>query len=148
MNDHFLAGALLALTVFAGNLCAAKAQGEAAERKGHADAAAAKPSEQKPGVAVTAVLVDAEAKARGRSATVQVKVKGVSIVDPALAKEKPVAGQAHLHYRVDDGPVIATTALKLSFHDLKSGPHTIAVQLAANDHSVLATAAELAVTVP
>lgn len=147
MNDHFLAAMLLALTVFAGNLSSVKAQGEAVEHK-HAPAPAAEQKKPQSGGSVVAVLVDADAKAQKHAATVQVKVTGVKLVDPAQSKEKPVAGQAHLHYRVDDGPIIATTAPKLSFHDLKPGSHTISVQLAANDHSPLASAEPLTVKVP
>jgi hypothetical protein len=62
--------------------------------------------------------------------------------------EKPMKGQGHLHYRVDDGPVIATTSTKLSFHDLKPGAHKIEVVLAANDHNPLGPKATLNVTVP
>lgn len=148
MNDHFLAGALLALTVFAANLSSAKAQGEAAKSKKAIPAQAAAVPARQPSVGVVAVLVDADLKARKREATVQAKAVGIHIVDPALVRDQPKAGQGHFHFRVDDGPVIATTASKLSFHDLKPGVHTFTVQLAGNDHSVIATAAELMVTVP
>jgi hypothetical protein len=70
-------------------------------------------------------------------AIVQVEVKGVDLIDPAKTGEKPAAGQGHLHYRVDRQPIIATTATKLSFHELGPGPHTIEVMLAANDHTPL-----------
>jgi hypothetical protein len=62
--------------------------------------------------------------------------------------EKPRPGQGHLHYQVDDGPVIATTATKLSFHGLKPGAHKIVVTLAANDHSPLGPQQALEVTIP
>lgn len=148
MNDHLLAAALLALTVFAANLKPAGAQGQtvdqAAPAHGHEKYEQAKAA----GPTLNAVLIDASKKAQKRSATVEVKVRGVKLVDPALDKEKPVRGHAHLHYRVDDGPVIATTATKLSFHELKSGPHRISVMLAASDHSPLGPAETLTVTVP
>jgi len=99
-------------------------------------------------MSLTAMLVDPEAKAKKQSATVKVRTRGVRIVDPALSGEKPIRGQGHLHYRVDDGPVIATTALKLSFHGLKPGPHDIMVQLAANDHGPLGPEQKLSVTIP
>ena len=66
-----------------------------------------------------------------QAATVKATVKGVAMVDPAQVGEKPRPGQGHLHYQVDDGPVIATTATKLSFHGLKPGAHKIMVVLAA-----------------
>lgn len=98
--------------------------------------------------AMTAKLVDPEAKAQKKEATVMVEVKGVKLTDPASANEQPKAGQAHLHYQVDDGPVIATTAPKLSFHGLSSGAHKITVTLAANDHSPLGPPQTLTVTIP
>lgn len=95
-----------------------------------------------------AKLIDADEKAKKNSATVSVEVHGLKLIDPAAVKEKPAKGQGHLHYRVDNGPIIATTATKLSFHELASGAHTFTVILAANDHSPLGPSATLNVTVP
>lgn len=149
MNDHFLAGALLALTVFGANMTPATAQGEAARKskdvKPPAGQAQAAPA---GGATLAAVLVDAEKRAQKRQATVQVRVKGLKLVDPAERRETAAAGEGHLHYRVDDGPVIATTSTKLSFHELASGRRTISVQLAANDHTPLGAAETLGVTIP
>ena len=97
---------------------------------------------------LTVKLVDAEQKAQKKSATVSVQVRGVKIVDPASVKEKPVKGQGHLHYRLDNGPIIATTATKLSFHELSSGPHSFMVNLAGNDHMPLGPSQTVNVTVP
>jgi hypothetical protein len=97
---------------------------------------------------LTATLIDAEKKAQKKSATVQVTVTGIALIDPAKVNEKPRAGQGHLHYRVDDGPVIATTTTKLSFHELTSGPHHITVMLAANDHNPLGPEQTLDVNIP
>ena len=99
-------------------------------------------------MSITATLVDPEAKAKKQAATVSVAVRGVRIVDPAISGEKPIKGEGHLHYQVDDGPIVATTAVKLSFHGLKPGAHGIMVQLAANDHSPLGPAQKLSVTIP
>jgi hypothetical protein len=97
---------------------------------------------------LTATLVDADKKAMQQAATVKATVKGVAMTDPAVVNEKPRAGQGHLHYQVDDGPVIATTATKLSFHGLKPGAHKIVVTLAANDHSPLGPQQALELTIP
>jgi hypothetical protein len=97
---------------------------------------------------LTASLVDPDKKAMQQAATVQAMVKGIALVDPGQVGEKPRPGQGHLHYQVDDGPVIATTASKLSFHGLKPGAHKIVVTLAANDHSPLGPQQTLEVTVP
>jgi hypothetical protein len=84
-----------------------------------------------------ASLVDAEKNGARGAATVVVEVQGVTLTDPATVNELPKAGQAHLHYQIDDGPVVATTAPKLSYHGLKAGDHKIVVMLAANDHTPL-----------
>jgi hypothetical protein len=89
----------------------------------------------KPGM--TASLVEPEKNGARGAATVAVKVSGVTLTDPATVNEVPKPGQAHLHYQIDDGPVVATTAPKLSFHGLNPGEHKVVVMLAANDHSPL-----------
>ena len=127
--------------------CAALASSVFAQsEKGKPSGAAA--ADGPPTMSLRAELVDPEAKGRKQAATVKVTTTGVRIVDPALSEEKPVKGQGHLHYQVDDGPVVATTAPKLSFHGLKSGAHTIVVALAANDHSPLGPEQKLSVTIP
>lgn len=100
------------------------------------------------GVTLTARLVDPEKKAKEQTATVEVTVGGVALTDPAKSGEKAIKGEAHLHYRVDDGPVIATTTTKLSFHELTPGVHKILIVLAANDHSPLGPQETLTVTIP
>jgi hypothetical protein len=97
---------------------------------------------------LTATLVDAEKKAQQKAATVSVKVDGIKLVDPAAAMEKAKAGEGHLHYQVDDGPIIATTTMKLSFHGLTTGAHKIVVMLAANDHTPLGPQQTLDITIP
>jgi len=97
---------------------------------------------------LTASLVDPAASAKEKTATVKVQVTGVKLIDPALTNKRPTKGQGHLHYRVDDGPVIATTTTKLSFHELTSGKHQIVVMLANNDHSPTGLGQTLEITVP
>jgi hypothetical protein len=97
---------------------------------------------------LTAKLVDPEKKAQQKAATVAVKVTGIRLIDPAMVNERPRAGQGHLHYQVDNGPIIATTTTKLSFHGLTTGPHTIVVMLAGNDHNPLGPQETLNVTIP
>ena len=95
-----------------------------------------------------ASLENPEAKAQKAEATVKIQVSGIQLVDPASVQEQPKAGQGHLHYRVDDGPVIATTAPKLSFHELSPGEHRFELTLAGNDHKPLMPSKTLRVTVP
>jgi hypothetical protein len=94
-----------------------------------------------------AELVDADKNGARGAATVVVKVSGVTLTDPASANELPKAGQAHLHYQLDGGPVVATTSPKLSYHGLTAGEHKIVVMLAANDHNPLGPQQTLTVRV-
>jgi hypothetical protein len=96
---------------------------------------------------IQASLVDpAKNGARG-AATVTVRVTGVKLVDPAASNETPRDGEGHLHYQLDGGPVIATTAAKLSFHGLEAGSHNLKVALAKNDHTPMGPEKTLTVQV-
>jgi len=101
-----------------------------------------------PAPTLSAMLMQAEKKAKQHEADVQVRVAGIDIVDPAMANEKPEPGQGHLHYQLDSGPIIATTATKLDFHKLSPGKHQITVMLAGNDHNPLGPRETLHVTIP
>jgi hypothetical protein len=101
-----------------------------------------------PAPTLSATLMQPEQKATKHEADVQVQVAGIDIVDPATANEKPEPGQGHLHYQLDSGPIIATTATKLDFHKLAPGKHQITVMLAGNDHSPLGPKETLHVTIP
>lgn len=118
---------------------------EAPGKSGQVNAAAASLD---TGVNLTADLVDASAQAKKKTAVVEVKTTGVRLVDPRTTGGTPKAGEAHLHYRVDKGPVIATTATSLGFHELTPGTHTITVTLAANDHSPRGKPVALTVDIP
>jgi hypothetical protein len=98
--------------------------------------------------ALDAKLVMTEAGAREGSATVQVSVSGIEMVDPAQVQEKPREGQGHLHYQVDQGPIIATPTTKLSFHGLSAGVHRIGVTLVGNDHLPIGPREELEEEIP
>jgi hypothetical protein len=109
------------------------------------------PPAQMPGsttAKLSARLIDADKKAKSQAATVEVSATGIELIDPAKVNEQRQAGQGHLHYQVDNGPVIATTATKLSFHGLTPGDHTIVVVLAGNDHSPLGPQETLRVKIP
>jgi hypothetical protein len=95
-----------------------------------------------------ASLVDVDANAAKASAVVRVDVTGAELIDPALAKPGSKTVQAHLHYKVDDGPVIATPVAKLAFHELASGRHRIEVVLADSDHKPLGPSQTLEVMIP
>ncbi len=97
---------------------------------------------------MTAMLLNEAKNAQRMEADVKVNVKGIKLVDPDSANGRPISGQGHLHYRVDDGPIIATTTPKLDFHGLTSGKHTITVMLVGNDHSQIGPSQTLTVNVP
>jgi hypothetical protein len=97
---------------------------------------------------LSAALSDPEKKAQAQAATVEVKVTGIQLIDPAAVNEQPQSGQGHLHYQLDNGPIIATTTTKLSFHELSAGPHKITVMLAGNDHQPLGPQETLTVSIP
>src|SRR5215472_13559922 len=101
-----------------------------------------------PAPTLSAMLIQPEQKAKKHEADVQVQVAGIDIVDPATANEKLVPGQGHLHYQLDSGPIVATTATKLDFHKLTPGKHQIMVMLAGNDHNPLGPKETLHVTIP
>jgi len=98
--------------------------------------------------ALAAKLIDAGKHAKEQAATVEVTVAGIQIIDPAAVNEQPQQGQGHLHYQVDNGPLIATTTPKLSFHELSAGEHKITVRLVGNDHQPLGPQETLTVTIP
>jgi hypothetical protein len=95
-----------------------------------------------------ASLVDMDANAAKQSAVVRVEVVGAELIDPELAKPGSRLVQAHLHYQVDDGPVIATPVAKLAFHGLASGKHRIEVVLADSEHKPLGPSQTLEVMIP
>jgi len=97
---------------------------------------------------IKAEMVDSASKAKKQEATIVVTTQGVQLIDPATVNETPRIGEGHLHYRVDNGPVIATTATKLSFHELTHGMHTITVMLVANNHSPLSAPVTFNLTIP
>lgn len=99
-------------------------------------------------VTFEAKLVNPAVKAKDKTATVEVKVEASHIVDPDSTDGKPHPGQHHLHYQLDNGPIVATTATKLSFHNLTPGQHTIKVSLAENDHTPVGRENVLTVTIP
>lgn len=101
-----------------------------------------------PAPTLSAALLQPERKAKKHEAGVQVQVVGIDLVDPATTNEKPEPGQGHLHYQLDAGPIIATTATTLAFQKLSPGKHQITVMLAGNDNSPLGPRETLHVTIP
>lgn len=99
-------------------------------------------------VSLSARLVNPDKEAKNRAASVLTQVDGLEIVDAHQVNEQPRPGQGHLHYQLDNGPIIATTAPKLDFHELSPGQHQISVMLVGNDHQPLGPKQTLNVTIP
>lgn len=97
---------------------------------------------------IQARLVKEEENAKKKMAVVEVMVEGVKLIDPEKATRAVGAKEAHLHYQVDDGFVIASPAPKLSLHDLSSGTHRIIVKLSDNDHQPLGPMSTVTVKIP
>jgi hypothetical protein len=97
---------------------------------------------------IDAELIDADVNAAKGNALIQVTVLDVDLIDADEAGGTPRNGQGHLHYRVDDGPVIATSAKKLAFHELQPGEHRIHVALVGNDHKPIGPEETVKVMIP
>ncbi|MHB2026643.1 MAG: hypothetical protein ACYCPQ_08420 [Elusimicrobiota bacterium] len=149
MNPR-IASVIIALIFFAGFFGYASAQSQPDQDPGRLIGGEdiAIHLKRKAGPSLSARLFEVHIKALKKSATVIVRVRGIKLVDPDSVNEIPAKGQGHLHYRLDDGPIIATTATTLSFHDLSSGHHSIVVNLAANNHSLLGPRQVLEFVVP
>jgi hypothetical protein len=92
---------------------------------------------------VNARLVAMEESAPMREAFVEVDVIGLPAAGTARMTKAPV-----ILYHIDDGPVIATSERKLSFHELDPGQHTITVALETADHIALGPKQTLSLRVP
>jgi hypothetical protein len=95
-----------------------------------------------------ATLVEPTLQSKNKAATVNVAISGIQLVEPPVSAPVHVAGQGHLHYQLDNLPMIATTSTNLGFHGLSSGSHQITVMLAGNDHRPLGPQSKLTVQVP
>jgi hypothetical protein len=95
---------------------------------------------------LSAALVDRLANAKKGWAMVETKVSGIELA--SSPKSGGSAPEGHLHYKVDDGPVVATTATRLGFHALAPGVHHIQVQLVGSDHQPLGPVTNLDLRVP
>lgn len=93
-------------------------------------------------------LVAPEKLARQRSVLMQVTAPNIELVEPTQASGAPREGQGHLHYQVDQGPIIDTANPVLTLHALAFGRHTVAVEIAGNDHRPLGPPQVLVVTIP
>ena len=92
--------------------------------------------------------IDAEQNAAKGNALMKVTVTDFELIEADEAGSTPRSGQGHLHYRVDKGPVIATSAKKLAFHELEPGTHEIHVALVGNDHKPIGPEESVTLQIP
>jgi hypothetical protein len=92
---------------------------------------------------LTAELVDQEQLAAKKMATVRVTVSGVELAQLPMhetSRTKPVGGTmkshsgAHIHFQLDDGPIIVSPVTELSFAELTPGEHTLKITASSADH--------------
>jgi|GEM_PF-5294059 len=135
---------VLASGIFAASTCSAAVEAAPSDPP----VAAPSPSSVDAPPTLKVVIVPVDPKSGKKSATVKVEVRGLKLVDPGSVRGESVVGEGHLHYRLDQGPVIATTATTLCFQNLTSGPHTITVALASDDRAPIGPATTLGINIP
>lgn len=99
------------------------------------------------GPQLTAEMVDKDANAKKRRVVVQVQTDGVEMVDPVSVNE-PNLGQAHIEYRLDNGPAQQTTSKTETFETLPPGWHRVYVRLLSNDNHPIGKPTTLSVHIP
>lgn len=100
------------------------------------------------GPLLIASLVDEERNAKQHRAIIEVQTDGVRLVDPAQAHYQPRIDEAHIQYRLDDGPVHNSTSKTWVFDQLSHGEHQIVVALATSDNQPVGKTKMLHVHVP
>jgi hypothetical protein len=100
------------------------------------------------GPLLDAKLVDREKNAKEGRAIVKVQTAGVRLVDPAQTQGQPKIDEAHIQYRLDDGPVQNSTSETWIVDKLSPGDHQIFVVLATSDNLRLGKGKRLHIHIP
>jgi hypothetical protein len=93
-------------------------------------------------------LVDPKTSVQSHKAVIEVQTDGLKMVDPAAVNHEPKFDEAHIRYRLDNGPIQDTTSKTWTFENLSSGQHVIRVALATSDDHQLGEEESLRVKVP
>jgi hypothetical protein len=93
-------------------------------------------------------LIDAKGNAQNHKAVIQVQTDGLKLVDPAATNHESRLDEAHLQYRLDNGPIENTTSKTWTFEHLSAGEHLIRVALATSDDHQLGREKSLKLKVP
>jgi hypothetical protein len=86
------------------------------------------------GPLVRAAVINEHSNAKNHIAEVEVQTDGVQLVEPSAAAHSAKLDEAHIQYRLDDGPSQNTTSTRLRFENLPRGTHLIRIALAGNDN--------------
>jgi hypothetical protein len=89
-------------------------------------------------VNLTVKLVDEAMMSKDKMASVEVSVTGTKLSHHG----------SHLHYQIDDSPIIVTSTPMLSFANLSSGKHTINVTVVDAKHQPIAGPQTVDVNIP
>jgi hypothetical protein len=100
------------------------------------------------GPMLIAGLVNPKANAQNHKVVIEVQTDGLKMVDPAAANHEPRFDEAHIQYRLDNGPIQNTTLKTWTFDHLSPGEHLIRVALATSDDHQLGREKSLKVKVP
>ena len=97
---------------------------------------------------LTMRLVNPKNNAQSHKAIVEVQTDGVKIVNPIVVNHEPRLDEAHIQYRLDNGPIQNTTSKSWTFEHLSRGEHFIRVALASSDNRQLGREVSLKLKVP
>ncbi len=100
------------------------------------------------GVVLKAELLDRDGNAKKHRAVVHVETDGVRIVNSAAVNREPKLDEAHIQYRLDDGPVKDSTSKSWTFENIPPGKHRIHVNLATSDDRPLGKGMTFSLEIP
>jgi hypothetical protein len=92
-------------------------------------------------------VLDQDLNAKQHAAVVEVEVQNVFLHHPDFVEQSGVQ-EGILKYELDQCPAILTTDTRMTFQQLPSGSHEIAVGLLGGDNRALAPKVKLQVSVP
>jgi hypothetical protein len=99
------------------------------------------------GVRLRARLRGKDENARKHQASVEVEVENAFLHAPNGLPQRGVQ-EAEIKYQVDHDAPVVTTDTRITFQEIPSGAHTIAVALIGADNRLLAPAAKIPLQVP
>jgi hypothetical protein len=100
------------------------------------------------GPALIVKLVNPKANSRNHKAVIEVQTDGLELVDAVAANHEPRFDEAHIQYRLDNGPIQNTTSKTWTFEHLSPGEHLVRVALATSDDHQLGAETSLKIKVP